>query len=296
MSAFGGDPSVLGRTLRINGRSVSLIGVAEPAPPFPGRTDILVNMVTSPHHMDATMVHGRSHRMTEVFARLEPGATIETAGAELESIASRVYADHPDAYDPAAGYAVSVTPLREALTAEGRQTFYLLMATALLVLLTTCANVGNLVLARSLEREREIMMRWALGAGRGRLRWLMLAETGILAAAGAALGLLFAFGGLELLVGFAERFTPRASEIEMDGGVLLFTLVVATVAALAFAFVPSLREPGDSGMLLLRTGSRASGSGQRMQRVLIVAQVGAAVTVLTAAGLLTRTLVGLNAV
>jgi len=295
-NAFGADPGVLGRVLRINGRSVEIIGVAEPAPPFPGETDILVNIVTSPHHLDATMVHGRSHRMTEVFARLAPGATVPQAQAELDAIAARVHGDHRDAYDPAAGYRLGVTPLQEALTADARSTLLLLMATAVLVLLTTCANVGNLVLARALEREREMTVRWALGAGRARLRRHLLTETGILAALGAGLGLILAYGGLDLLVGFAERFTPRASEISIDGGVLLLTLVTASGAALFFAYAPSLRSPEDAGSLLLRTGSRVSGMGQRMQRGLIVAQVAAAVTVLTAAGLLTRTLLGLNAV
>jgi putative ABC transport system permease protein len=295
-AAFGGDPRVIGRVLRMNGRSVTIVGVAEPAPPFPGEIDILVNMVTSPHHLDATMVHGRSHRMTEVFARLAPGATVEQARSELDAITARVHDDHPDAYDPAAGYRISVTPLQEALTAEARQTLILLMATAALVLLITCANVGNLVLGRFLEREREIMMRWALGAGRARLRWLMLGETAVLALAGAALGLLLAYGGLDLLVRFAERFTPRASEISIDGGVLLFTLLVAAGSAVVFAMVPTLRSPEAAGMSLLRTGTRASGSGQRMQRGLIVAQVAAAFTILAAGGLLGRTLVSLNAV
>lgn len=294
--AFGADPGVVGRVLRINGRSVTIVGVAEPAPPFPGRTDILVNMVTSPHHMDATMVHGRSHRMTEVFARLAPGATRPQAQAELDAIAARVHGDHPDAYDPAAGYRIGITPLQAALTADARQTLYLLMATAFLVLITACANVGNLVLARFLRREREVMMRWALGAGRARIRWLLLSETAILAVLGAGLGLLLAYGGLDLLVGFAERFTPRASEIAIDGGVLAFTLVAATGAALAFAFAPSLRGAERAGMAFLRTGSRASGGARRLQRGLIVAQVAAAVTVLTAAGLLGRTLLGLYGV
>ncbi|MDX1495816.1 MAG: ABC transporter permease, partial [Longimicrobiales bacterium] len=241
-SQFGGDPGVLGRVLRMNGRAVTVVGVAEPAPPFPGDTDILVNMVTSPHHLDATMVHGRSHRMTEVFARLAPGATVQQAEAEIDAIAARVHADHRDAYDPAAGYAITVTPLRNALTADARQTLWLLMATAALVLLTACANVGNLVLARFLQREREITMRWALGAGRARLRRLLLSETALLALAGAGLGLVFAYGGLDLLVGFARRYTARATEIEIDGTVLLFTLVVATASALAFAVAPSQRS------------------------------------------------------
>lgn len=295
-NAFGADPGALGRVLRMNGRSVTIVGVAEPAPPFPGETDILVNMVTSPHHLDATMVHGRSHRMTEVFARLAPGATIQQAEAELDAITSRVHADHPDAYDPAAGYEISITPLRTALTTEAHQTLWLLMAVAALVLITACANVGNLVLARFLEREREITMRWAVGAGRARLRGLLLTETAVLATVGAALGLVFAYGGLDLLVGFASRFTARASEIEIDGAVLLFTLATATGSALAFAYAPSLRSPEGGGLDLLRTGSRASGTGRRLQRGLIVAQVAAAVTILTAGGLLTRTLLTLNAV
>jgi predicted permease len=296
VNRFGGDPTVLGRVVRINGRSVTIVGVAEPAPPFPGRTDILVNMVTSPHHLDATMVHGRTHRMTEVFARLADGASVPQAQAELDAIAARVHGDHPDTYDEAAGYRIAVTPLQEALTADARQTLLLLMATALLVLLTTCANVGNLVLTRSLRRERELVVRWALGAGRARLHRLLLTETAILAALGAGLGLVIAYGGLDLLVRFAERFTTRASEIQIDGGVLLFTLAAATGAALAFAFVPSFRSPERSGATLMRVGSRSSGAGQRLQRGLIVAQVAGAVTVLTAAGLLGRTLLGLYAV
>ena len=296
ISAFGADPEVVGQVLRINGRSVTIVGVAEPAPPFPGGTDILVNMVTSPHHLDATMVHGRVHRMTEVFARLAPGSSVRQAQAELDAISARVHADHPEAYDPAAGYRITVTPLRQALTAEARQTLYLLMAVAALVLLVTCANVGNLVLARFLERERELTMRWALGAGRARLRGLLLAETATLAALGAALGLVIAYGGLDLLVAFAGRFTPRATEIEIDRGVLLFTLLAASGAALAFAFAPPLRAPEDAGLRVLRTGSRTSGAGRPLQHGLIVAQVAAAVTVLTAGGLLGQTLLHLNSV
>jgi predicted permease len=231
--------------------------------------------------------------MTEVFARLAPGATVRQAQAELDGIAERVHRDHPDAYDQAAGYRVTVRPLREALTARATRTLYLLTATATLVLLTACANVANLVLARNLRRERELTVRWALGADRGQLRRLLLAETGILAVAGAALGLVFAWFGLDLLIGFAGRFTPRAGEIHLDQGVLAFALVIATAAALFFAFMPSLRAPETAGANLTRTGSRATGAGGRVQRALIVAQVAATVAVLTAAGLLARTLLQL---
>jgi predicted permease len=291
--AFGGDPAVIGRVLRINGQSATVVGVAEPAPHFPTENDVFVNMVTSPHHLDATMVQGRTHRMTEVFARLAPGASPSRAQAEIDAIAARLHREHPDAYDAAAGYRLTVTPLRDALTARARRTVLLLTATAGLVLLIACANAANLILTRSMRRERELAIRWALGADRGRLRRLLLTETGILAALGAGLGLGLAYLGLDLLVGFAQRFTPRAAEIRMDGGVLAFAVLAATASALVFAFAPSLRGPEESGASLTRTGTRSTGAGRRMQRGLIIAQVAATVTVLSAAGLLGRTLMRL---
>lgn len=295
-NAFAGDPGVLGRVFRMNGRSVTVVGVMAPAPPFPGDTDVFVNIVTSPHHLDATMVHGRSHRMTDVFARVTPGTTLERAQAEVTRVAERMYGAHAQNYDAAAGYAVSVTPLRSAMVSGARLTLYLLMAAAGLLLVTACANAANLVLTRNIRRDREFAVRWAMGADRWRLRRILLAETGVLALLGAGLGLLLAYAGLELLVGFAARFTARAAEVRMDMGVLLFTMAVASAAALAFAFTPGLRSQELSGAMLTRSGSRTTGGSRRLQRGLIVAQVAASVVVLTAAGLLGRTLLALNAV
>ena len=294
--AFGEDPTVLGRTVEMNGRETTIVGVLEPAPPFPGETDVFVNIVTSPHHMGAEMVHGRSHRMDDVFARLAPSATIDGARTQLEQVAIRMYADHPENYDPAAGYEVTVTPLREALVSKARMTLYLLMAAAGLLLVVTCANAANLVLTRNLRRDREFAVRWALGAGRAGLRRILLTECGILAGVGALLGLGFAYLGLGLLVSFAGRFTTRASEIHMDPAVLAFTTLVACLAAVAFAFAPGLRGQETVGAGLTRSGSRTTRGSRRLQRGLIVAQVAASVTVLTAAGLLGRTLLVLNAV
>ena len=290
---FGADSTVVGKKLRINGMMSEIVGVSEQAPRFPTQTDVLVNMVTSPHHLDATMVHGRSHRMTDVFARLAPGKTASQAEHELAEIGTRVRADHPEDYEAAAGYQIHVTQLRDALTGRAKKTLYLLMATAALVLITACANVANLVLTRSIRRERELTVRWALGADRGKLRRLLLSETGILAVAGAALGIVFAYVGLGVLVGFAQRFTPRADEIRIDLWVLAFTMITATAAALIFAFAPSLREPDTSSTGFIKSGSRITGAG-RLQRGLIVAQVAATVIVLSAGGLLVRTLRNLS--
>ncbi|MCA9736153.1 MAG: ABC transporter permease, partial [Gemmatimonadetes bacterium] len=294
--AFGGDAAVLGRTVEMNGRATTIVGVVEPAPPFPGETDVFVNLVTSPHHMAAEMVHGRSHRMDDVFARLAPGADLDAARSQLALVSQRMYADHPENYDAAAGYEVSVTPLREALVSRARTTLYLLMAAAGLLLVVTCANAANLVLTRNLRRDREFAVRWALGAGRAGLRRILLLECGLLVGVGAVLGLGFAYLGLGLLVSFAGRFTTRATEIQMDPAVLAFTTLVACLAAVAFAFAPGLRNRDAAGAALTRSGSRTTGGSRRLQRGLVVAQVAASVTVLTAAGLLGRTLLVLNAV
>lgn len=294
--AFGGDRGVLGRVIEMNGRSVSIVGVVEPSPPFPGRTDVFVNMVTSPHHLDATMVHGRSHRMTDVFGRLAPGAELEAVRTEIAAVTERMFADWPEHYDPAAGFEVSVIPLQDALVSEARLTLYVLMGAAGLLLLTAGANAANLVLSRNLRRDRDFAVRRSLGADSASLRRMVLAETTVLAAAGTLLGLAIAHFGLDLLIGFAERYTTRASEIRMDPAVLGFTGILGTAAALGFAFTPAIRGREGVDTSLTRSGSRATKSGRGIQRGLIVAQVAASVTVLAAGGLLGRTLLALNSV
>ena len=152
---FGGDPDVIGRTVTMNDRSVAIIGVAEPAPPYPERTDIYVNMVASPHHLSASMVDDRVHRMTEVFARLAPDASLDSARAEVEAITRRLHLEHPEAYDPAHGYNVSLADLRNQLAADARPTMFMLLGVAAFVLVIACANVANLTLVRVMRRHNE---------------------------------------------------------------------------------------------------------------------------------------------
>jgi putative ABC transport system permease protein len=295
MRAFGGDPEVVDEVVDLGGRTATIVGVVQQAPHYPERTDILVNMVTSPHHLSATMVHGRTHRMTEVFARLSPGSTVTQAQTEVDAISTRIHAEHPDAYEAAAGYKVTVRPLAEVLTSRATSTIYLLWTTAAFVLLIACASVANLVLTRSVRRERELVVRAALGAGAARLRRLLLAESGLLALLGSALGVLVAVAGVDVLSTFAARFTPRASEITLDGTVLGFTAAVAALVALALGWAPSL--PGTSAAIgsLASGGVRHTGGRRfkRLQRGLVVAQVSLSVTLLTGAGLLVRTLLNL---
>ncbi|HYV96632.1 MAG TPA: ABC transporter permease [Gemmatimonadaceae bacterium] len=298
VSHFGADTGVVGKTVRLDGQPVQIVGIIEPAPYFPNRIDAILNMVISPHHTSAMMVQGRTHRMTEMIARLAPGATLPQARAEVAAIRANVQKDNADSYDPASGYKVTVSQLQEALGQRARPTLWMLMAAAAFVMIISAANVANLTLMRSVRREQEMVIRAALGAGAARLRRLLLAENLVLAAAGAVLGLVIARVGVSLLVTFASRYTTRANEIRLDWIVLGFTLGLTLVVALLLSFAPSIAKEGTLGTWMAAGAARVSGSlrRQRLQRALVVAQIAVSVMLLTGAGLLTRTVLRLSEV
>ena len=291
-SHFGGDPAVVGRVVRVEGKPATIIGVAQPAPFFPDRYDALMNMSISEHHVSATMVQGRSHRMTEVIGRLAPGVTAAQARTEVSTIRRRVQAEFPGDYDPGSGYEVSVRPFKEVLGEKARLTLGLLMAAAAFVLVISCANVTNLTLMRGVRREHELVLRAAMGAGSAPLRRLLLTENLVLASGGALLGLGLAFGGVRLLVPLAARYSPRAGEIRIDGAVLGFTLATTLAVALLLSYAPRLPREGTLGGWLAAGAARVSGSlrKQRAQRALVVAQIAVSVVLLVGAGLLVRTM------
>lgn len=295
---FHGDSGIVGQTLRIAGRQVEVIGVLQAAPFFPGRVDGLMNMSVSEHHVSALMVQGRTHRMTEMIARLAPDVSVDQARAEVATIAGRMHAAHPETYDAASGYTVTITPLQEVLGQDARLTLLLLMGAAAFVLVIACANVANLSLMRGIRREHEMLVRAALGAGVTRLRQLLLAENVLLALGGAVLGLGVAYGGVGMLSTFAARFSPRAEEIAVDGVVLAFTLALALFVALALSFVPSIGTEGALGAGLTSGATRSSGGvrRRRLQQALVVTQVAVSLVLLTGAGLLVRSMQLLAAV
>jgi predicted permease len=298
MRRFGGDSAIIGKMVRVDGRNVEVVGVVQSAPTFPNRMDALMNMVISEHHTSAMMVHGRTHRMTEMIARLAPEATVEQARAEVATIRQRVQSEFTDSYDPGSRYRVSVIPFRQVLGERARLTLYLLMGAAAFVLIISAANVANLSLMRAVRREHELMVRAALGSGVARLRKLLLVENLVLAFAGAAFGLLLARVALGLLIRLAERYSPRANEIQLDGMVLAFTMLVTVAVAILLAYAPRLAKEGQLGAWVSAGVNRVSGSlrRQRLQRGLVVAQVGVSVVLLTCAGLLTRTMLELSSV
>jgi putative ABC transport system permease protein len=293
---FGGDSSIVGRQVRLDKQPVTIIGVLEPAPFFPGRIDALLNMVISDHHLSATMVEGRTHRMTELVARLAPGATVEHARTEVDGVFARMQREYRDAYDPGSHHRVAVIPFHEVLGERARLTLWLLMGAAGFVLIIAVASVANLTLMRGVRREHELVVRAALGAGVARLRRLLLAENLMLTLLGAGLGLVIAGGGLGLLVTFAARYSPRAGEIRLEAPVLGFMVALSLTVALLLSFLVSLPREGSfaSGIMAGAHRLSASLSRHRLQRGLVVVQIAVSVMLLAGAGLLTRTMLRLS--
>jgi predicted permease len=298
LSHFNGDRDIVGRSLRIGGRTAEVVGVLQQAPFFPQKIDALMNMSISEHHVSATMVQGRTHRMTEMIARLAPGVTVDQARAEVAAITARVHAEHPGTYDAASGYTVTLTPFKEVLGQDASLTLWLLMGVAAFVLVIACANVANLTLMRGVRRQHEMVVRAALGAGSGRLRRLLFVEHLVLALAGGVLGVAIAYAGTELLTTFTARMSNRAGEIRMDGVVLVFTLAVAVLVALLLSLAPRLGREHQLGTELTAVSTRTSGSGRRrrLQQALVVTQIAVSVILLTGAGLLAQSMLRLAAV
>jgi predicted permease len=295
---FGADPAIVGTSVIAGGRAVQVVGVLQPAPYFPGRIDAFMNMVNSEHHLSAMMVTGRTHRMTEMIARLAPGATLAETRAEVEGITARAHREYPEAYDAGSRYRVTVTPFHEVLGQDARLTLWLLMGSAAFVLIIACANVANLTLMRGVRREHELTIRASLGAGTARLRRLLLAENLVLAGLGGVVGVLLAFAGVGMLAAFAARYSPRAGEIRVDAAVLAFTSSLVLIVAVLLSYAPKLASERTIGSLIAAGGRRTTAGArrQRLQQALVVAQIAVSVMLLTGAGLLTRTMQRLSMV
>ena len=205
-NALNRDPSVIGKTVRLGDRSATIIGVLEPCVPYPQETEIIANVASSPHHLAATMVTERTHRMTELFARLAAGTTLDQARAELRSVYATIKKDHPEAYSKRGDFQISAKLLRDQITSGARTVLIVLLAASALVFVVACSNVANLILARTVRREGELAVRTALGASKGALRRMLLAESVLLCGAGAGLGVLSAQPMVEVLARYAVAF------------------------------------------------------------------------------------------
>ena len=294
-TALQSDPSVIGKTVRLDSRVGTIVGVLEPTVPYPQETEIIANVVTSPHHMSATMVTGRVHRMTELFGRLAPGATVESARAELQTAHGAMVREHPEDYSAKSDFHIDAVQLRDQIISPARTILLVLLAASALVFVIACSNVANLILARSVRREGELAVRAALGARVSALRRTLLAESLLLCGTGAVLGVLMARPMVAVLSQYAARFSVRALDVTVDASMLWIGVGLALLSATLLAFVPRLPSAEASSGFGLSNGSArlTTGTNRRLQ-VFAVMQIAASFVLLAGAGMLLTTLLELQ--
>jgi predicted permease len=282
---FGGDRSIIGKTLTLGGEPYVVLGVMpqEFRFPVPG-VDLYVPYSSIP---DNAIPHIRPVRVLEAVARMAPGVTQARATSELTTIARRLAQQYPEDknWDN-----VTLLPLRDALVGKVRRALWVLLGAVGFVLLMACVNVASLQLARASVRERELAIRVAIGAGRGRLVRQLLTESVALSLVGGVAGLAVAFGGMRLLLALAGDQLPRAGDVRVDGTVLLFTLAISLVTGLLFGLLPAARAAAPRLHQAMRESGRgaAGGSSQRARNVLVAAEVALALVLATGAGLMAK--------
>jgi predicted permease len=294
-TSLGRDPSIVGKTIRLDSGIATVIGVLEPSVPYPADTEIIANIVTSPHHLGATMNTSRTHRMTELFGRLAPGATVEAARAELAAAHAAIMREHPEAYSATANVQMTVSKLRDQIVAPARTVLILLLASAAIVFIIACSNVANLILARSVRRAGELAVRAALGASNPALRRTLLAESLVLCGAGAVLGILLARPAVAVVARYAARFSVRALEVTVDATLLWVGAGLAMTAAVLLAYIPRLPSPHAPTGLGLTSGSlRITPGTNRRLRMFATTQIAFSFVLLAGAATFLVALVGLQ--
>ncbi len=297
-TALKSDPAVIGKTVRldsfVDSRNGTVVGILEPCVPYPQDTEIIGNIVMSSHHLSATMVTSRIHRMTELFGRLAPGMDLPAARAELNTVYTRMKRAHPDAYQ--GDYRISAVRLRDQLTSGARTILLVLMATSILVFIIACSNVANLILARSMRREAELGIRAALGASTAALRRTLLAESLLLCVGGAVLGVLIASPMVTVLARYISQYSIRALDLSIDPSMLWVGAGLAVLAAMLLAFVPRLPSSGGAQGFGLASGStRVTSTANRKLRAFAIVQIAASFVLVASAGAAVKTLLSLEA-
>jgi putative ABC transport system permease protein len=283
-SRFGSDPVIEGKTAIIDGKSHTIVGVLPAKLSYPADTSLWLPLVFSPEDRAIRAIHDFG-----VLARLKKGVSVGTARTQMNAIADRLAAQYPADNK---GWGAAVLPLHEDLVGDVRPALLVLLGAVGFVLLIACANVANLVLARTVARRKEIAVRAALGAGRGRIVRPILAETLVMAVVGGALGLLLAGVGVRLIVAFLGEQMPRVNDIRVDLPVLAFTFTLAILTGILAGLLPAWKlsraNPNDA----LKEGGRSdSDAGSPVLRhTLVVAEVALALVLMLGAGLLVRSL------
>jgi putative ABC transport system permease protein len=293
---FGGDPDIVGKNVYLNGRPYNVVGVMgadfQPLPPS------LVDPVGQFYRPVAEAYDDsqRSARHLRAIARLKPGVTVEQARSEMNVIAQRLEQQHPETNKNTGAHVVSIT---DEIVGGIRPTLFMIFGAVIFVLLVACANVANLLLARSTVRHKEITIRTAIGAARGQLVRQLLTESLVLAFLGGALGLLLAFWGTELVATAGSKINPMFGDIRVDLRVLGFTFAISIITGLVFGLAPALQVSKPNLVESLKEGGRGSGpssSRNRLRSALVVSEIAMTLVLLVCAGLLIRTVTRLRSV
>jgi len=290
---FGGDPRVIGRSLRLDGEAVEIVGIVSAARAFPAERDLWMTTRFEPEEFTDAQ---RGARWIRVLARLKPGVTLAQANDDVARVAKLI-----ETRDPRhnTGYTAFARSLQESIIGDYRRPLFILLGAVGLVMLVVCANVAGLMVARTAARDTEIAVRVAMGAGRGRIVRQLVTEALVLALAGGALGFGLGVIGTSLLVRWAPPGIPRLGDVGIDGAVFGFTLALAVVTGIAFGLAPALQASRhDVRSRLQAEGRGATGrfGSVRLRRVLVVSELAVAIVLLVSAGLLLRSFAKLQRV
>lgn len=295
-SSFGGDPAVVGKTVRMNDKVHTIVGVLPPLPEYPGKVDVYMPVSACPSRSSPQFIANRKARMMSAFARMKAGVSASQAQEEVRALTRRMRAQDPNAYPKHEEWGVNVLPLKDEIAKQAKPAFLMLFGATALVVLIACANIANLTIARMMQRHRELAIRASLGASRGRLMQQLAVEGLLVGSMACLFALVLAKQTMTLLGPFAKRFSSRAAEIEIDQTVLFFCIGVTLLTALLAYLLPA--QPALRNLITAtREGSQGSTAGSRQIRVrgaLVCAQVALSFLLLTGAGLLLRSFVQLT--